>query len=98
MTDEKTKEIPDIYCNSVQMGISPYDLTIEMGLSSPPSEGETQTETVIVGKVRMSLEHAKIFAIMLRKNLKDYEDKTGGPVRVHPELLRNLGISREEDW
>jgi hypothetical protein len=97
LSDEKREDVPDIYCNGVQMGISPYDLTIELQLNSPPKEGNKQSP-VIVGKVRMSLEHAKIFAIMLAKNLKGYESQTGGPIRVHPELLKNLGISKEEDW
>ena len=46
----------------------------------------------------MSLEHAKVFAIMLRKHLKGYEDQTGGLICVHPNVLQDLGISREEDW
>ena len=97
MAEEKHDEIPDIYCNGVQMGISPYDLTIELQLNSPPKEGEKQV-AALVGKVRMSLEHAKVFAIMLRKHLRGYEDQAGGPIRVHPEFLKGLGISREEDW
>jgi hypothetical protein len=97
VADEKVPATPDIYCNAVQMGISPYDLTIELQLNSPPKEKEA-LEGVVVGKVRMSLEHAKVFAIMLRKHLKGYEDQTGGAIRVHPDLLKELGISREEDW
>ncbi len=96
MSEEKA--IPDIYCNGVEMGISPYDLTIDLQLISPPKGHEKQTTPVLVGKVRMSLEHAKVFAILLRRNLKTYEDQTGGLIRVHPDLLREMGISKEEDW
>jgi len=99
VAEEKVDETPDIYCNGVEMGISPYDLTIELQLNSPPKEGEKQIPTpVVVGKVRMSLEHAKVFAIILKKNLLTYEGKTGGLIRVHPDLLKGLGVSKEEDW
>ena len=97
MADEKVHEIPDIYCNGVEMGISPYDLTIELQLNSPQKGAEKQAPAV-VGKVRMSLEHAKVFAIVLKKHLRTYEDQAGGPIRVHPELLQGLGVSKEEDW
>ncbi len=96
LADEKFDEVPDIYCNSAEMGITPYDLLIELQRTSPAKSGEPNV--VPVGRVRMSLEHAKVFAIVLRKNLKGYEDQTGGPIRVHPNLLKELGISREEDW
>lgn len=95
MTEEKA--IPDIYCNGAQMGISPYDVMLELQLNSPLKNPHDKPESVMVGKVRMSLEHAKIFAIMLRKNLKTYEDQTGA-IKVHPNLLKEMGISREEDW
>ena len=97
MADEKVDETPDIYCNGVEMGISPYDLTIELQLNSPPKGGDKQA-AALVGKVRMSLEHAKVFAIMLKKQLRNYEEQTGGLIRVHPELLKGLGVSKEEDW
>jgi len=98
VAEEKAGDVPDIYCNGVEMGISPYDVTIELQLNSPGKEGEKQAPAVLVGKVRMSLEHSKVFAIMLKKQLKTYEDRTGGLIRVHPELLQGLGVSREEDW
>ena len=96
MAEEKLDQVPDIYCNGVQMGVSPYDLMIELQRISPTAGGEPKP--VLVGKVRMSLEHAKVFAIMLRKTLKDYEDQTKGAIPMHPNLLNGLGISRAEDW
>lgn len=95
MADEKHDEIPDIYCDSVQMGLTPYDVMIEL-LRRPPVLG-AEGKPVRVGTIRMSLEHAKVFAIMLRKNLKSYEDTTG-PIPMHPNLIKELGISKAEDW
>lgn len=96
MAEEKHDEIPDIYCNSVQLGISPYDLMIELQRKPPILAGEVKP--VPVGTVRMSLEHAKVMAIMLTKALKGYEHQTNRQIPMHPELLKNLGISEAEDW
>jgi hypothetical protein len=90
-------EAPDIYCDGVQMGLTAYDVMIELqrrpaGLPTP-----AEAKPVRVGTIRMSLEHAKVFAIILRKNLKGYEDVTG-PIPMHPDLLKLLGISKAEDW
>lgn len=99
MPDEKPDEMPDIYCDGVGMNLTPYDVMITL-LRRPPApgvEGKPEGPPVRVGTIRMSLEHAKVFAIMLRKNLKGYEDTTG-PIPMHPELMKQLGISRAEDW
>lgn len=95
MPDEKPGEVPDIYCDGVQMNLTPYDVMIELQ-RRPPVLGP-EAKPVRVGTLRMSLEHAKVFAIMLRKNLKAFEDATG-KIPMHPELMKQLGISKEEDW
>ena len=95
MPDEKPDEVPDIYCDGVQMGLTPYDVMITL-LRRPPVPG-AEGKPVRVGTIRMSLEHAKVFAIMLRKHLKTYEDTTG-QIPMHPDLMKELGISKAEDW
>ena len=95
MPDEKPSEVPDIYCDGVQMGLTPYDVMITL-LRRPPVP-DAKGEPNRVGTIRMSLEHAKVLAIMLRKNLKNYEDTTG-PIPMHPDLAKELGISKAEDW
>ena len=97
MADEKHDEAPDIYCDGVQIASTPFDVMIELqrrppGLPTPPD-----AKPVRVGTVRMSLEHAKVLAIILRKNLKAYEDQTG-PIPLHSDHARALGISKAEDW
>ena len=95
MPDEKPDEVPDIYCDGVGMGLTPYDVMITL-LRRPPVPG-AEGKPVRVGTIRMSLEHAKVFAIMLRKHLKTYEDTTG-QIPMHPDLMKELGISKAEDW
>jgi hypothetical protein len=93
--EEKIEEAPDIYCDGTEMAMTPYDVMIHLlRRSSDPSK---QAEPVRVGTLRMSMEHAKVFAIVLRKNLKAYEDQAG-QIPMHPDLMKELGISKPEDW
>jgi hypothetical protein len=45
----------------------------------------------------MSLEQAKVLAMMLRRNLKNYEREQGLEIALPPQLYAQLGIARE-DW
>jgi hypothetical protein len=60
--------------------------------------GEPSGQAGPVTNVRMSLEHPKVMAIILRKQLKIYEDGNGGPIVLHPNLWKNLGLSKHDDW
>ena len=83
--EEKIEQEPDIYCDGTQMAMTPYDVMIQLlRRSSDPSK---QAEPLRVGTLRMSTEHAKVFAIMLRKNLKAYEDQAG-QIPMHPNLMK----------
>jgi Protein of unknown function (DUF3467) len=72
-----------IYTNHTNFQISPIDLRLTFGETKPRGE-----ETVVELKtsVVMSLQHAKLLAIMLTENLANYE-KHFGPIRVpqHPQ-------------
>jgi hypothetical protein len=46
---------------------------------------------------RMSLEHLKVMAFMLRRQLLQFEQGTGVRVEVPQEVLNQLRIGRE-DW
>ena len=46
----------------------------------------------------MSPEHAKVMAILLRRQLKDFEAQLGRPVPLHPQVAQQLGLSPTEDW
>ena len=98
LSDEKPDEAPDIYCDGVQIGSTPFDIMIELQRRPPGLPTPADAKPVRVGTVRMSLEHAKVFAIVLTKNLKGYEDQTGQAIPMHPDLARQLGISKAEDW
>jgi|GEM_PF-6608964 hypothetical protein len=110
MKNEAGEEITEITCDGVQIAMTPFDLTLwimrrpatlppaPLPQAHPGSQAvPTNVSPVTVGIVRMSLEQAKAFAIVLRKNLKSFEDQTG-LIPMHPAMLNAFGISKSEDW
>ena len=89
------RAIPDVYCDGVGIQVSPFGLVLNL-TQSPPTPGTQQPKTAAY--VRMSLEHAKVMAIMLRKVLKQTEEQQGSPIVLHPLIYTQMGISRQEDW
>jgi hypothetical protein len=86
----------DVYSDQTQIGTSPYGLTLFLFESSSTPNATTPPRQV--GTVRMSLEHAKVLTIMLRKSLKLHEDSQHSPIILHPNAVQGAGISVEEDW
>ena len=94
--EQESADIPEIYCDGLQLGISAY--TAILSLTMNPA-GQTGTMPPIgVANVRMSLQHAKVMAIMLRKQLKNFEDQAGIEIQIPNSLYQQLGISKHEDW
>lgn len=89
-------EAPDLYTDGVQIGLSPFGVTLAFAMQPA---GQTGTMAPIrVCNLRMSLEHAKVMAIMLRKQLKNFEETMGEDIPLHPQLSNQLGLSKTEDW
>ncbi len=89
-------DFPELYSDGVQVGLSPF--TVILSFTMQPA-GQTGTMPPLkVANVRMSLEHAKVMAIILRRQLKSFEETMGELIPLHPQLYQQLGISRQEDW
>lgn len=86
---------PDVYCDALGIMVTPFGLVVDVQQRAP-TQGTEPPKTVAY--VRMSLEHAKVLAIQLRKVLKAHEDQQGTPIPLHPQIYTQMGISREEDW
>ena len=84
--------VPDIYADGVSLEASPYTVTVHFGISAGPS-ALRPTATV-----RMSHSHAKMFAIMLRKFLKNVEETWDAPIPLHANLLEEKNIDLDKDW
>ncbi len=92
-------DVPDVYTDQVTMAQSPYGITFTFSLSpSTPSPvpGQNQAEPQVV--LRMSLEHAKVLAMLIRRNLKQYElEHLADPIRIPAAVLQQMRLS-EQDW
>lgn len=89
-------QVPELYCDGVQVGLSPF--TAIFSLTMQPAGQTGQMPPIRVANVRMSLEHAKVLAILLRKQLKGFEAQMGAEIQLHSQLYQQLGLSRQEDW
>ena len=92
-------DIPDVYCDQFNFTHSPWGVALTFGLSpniAPSIPGQTPSEPQAI--VRMSLEHAKAMAMIIRRSLKQYELETlGDPIKIPPAVLQGMKLS-ETDW
>ncbi len=89
--------IETIYVDGMRVTVSVFGVSLTFGLSEPhPSSGGPPKPEDKVN-LRMSLEHAKITAMLLRKQLKEYEEKTGTSIELPANVYTGLGVARE-DW
>ena len=84
------KKIDDHYANTVKLAFSVYDVLFEFGKKAMP---EVDPETSVL--VRMSPQHAKVFALLLHKHIKKYE-KEIGEIKIPLKVLKNLGLDMED--
>jgi len=89
-------DIPEFYIDQFRMNVNPYGTAITFGLASPhPTTGQAQVRDTVL--IRMSLEHMKVMAIILKKNLKAYEEQTQALINIPRAILNQMGLS-QEDW
>ena len=92
-------DVPDIYTDQVSLSQSPWGISFTFSLSpsNPSVLGGTPPETKAV--VRMSLEHAKVMAMVLRKTLKQYElEHLGDPINIPRSVLDQFKLDILTDW
>ncbi len=88
----------DVYCNQFQLNFTAYDSTLNFLVSSPmpPAPGSVlQAERVAT--VRMSLEHIKVLAFVLQRQIIQFERQSGVQIPIPVEVLNSLRIG-PEDW
>jgi hypothetical protein len=88
----------DVYADQLGINVGPFGCALNFSMSSPiPPAGGAIVPGQHVATVRMSLEHLKVMAFMLRRQLLQFEQGTGVRVEVPQEVLNQLRIGRE-DW
>lgn len=97
MSDEKQKaiddalvaEVPTYYANNLAIGISPYDLSMIFGL-------RVRQQAQPQARVIMSLEHAVVMTMILRRSLREHARGTGVTPTVPKDVMRDLQLDEEE--
>ena len=89
-------DLPEFYVDQFRMTVNPFGTLSTFGLSAPnPTTGQSQMADTLL--VRMSLEHMKVMAIIIRRTLKAYEEQTQGQIHIPRAVLNQMGLS-QEDW
>jgi len=87
-------QVPELYTDAVQIGLSPFGIVLMLNMQAGPPG----TAPIRIANVLMSLEHAKVLTMMLKKQLKAFEEQMGEDIPLHPSLYTQLGFSKSEDW
>lgn len=79
--------VPDIYTDAMGIGHNVYGFTLDFAAHTGQAPNPK-----LQARVRMSPQHAKIMALLLRRNVQQYEREVG--TIILPESLYNeLGIN-----
>jgi len=82
-------EAPTYYSNTLALGISPYDVSLMFSLRTA-ERPEPQVRII------MSLEHAVVMTLILRRTLREHIKRTGVQPTVPPDVMRELQLDEEE--
>jgi hypothetical protein len=98
MGDSVLTDCPDFYFDGVQVTVTVFGVNMTFTQSNPHPKDQSDAVKVKAQAItRTSLEHAKIFAMMLRKQIKQYEFATKIDLRVPDEVYQGLGLD-SNDW
>jgi len=88
----------DVYADDFSLTLSPYGATLLLGQTQLGVGANRQVPPRRLVVVRMSLEHAKVMVMLVRRSLKAYEtDAIGSKIALPAKVLEGLGVS-EKDW
>ena len=88
---------PDIYVDQMRVTMGTFGVNLTFSLAEPHPSPGSQIKVEEKVRLRMSLEHAKITAMMLRRQLKEYERASGTVVEIPSNVYTGLGLA-SEDW
>jgi hypothetical protein len=96
--NEKSAEIPEFYINGMKVAVSPFDLTLEMGVQevaqvAPDTVGTVEVQSAVrpTVRIRMSPLYAILLSRVLDKAMQDYQQKNGY-LQLPQDVLTKLGL------
>lgn len=90
--------VPDVYADQLGLNLGPLgaSLFFSASVAGPVAQGVPQ-QTREVAVIRVSLEHLKLIAYVLRHQVRKYESQFGVQIPIPLEVLNQMHIGRE-DW
>ena len=90
-------EMPEFYVDQFRISLGAYGAAITFGLTpAHPTPGQMQPAQDLV-RVRMSLEHVKVMTMILKRQVKAFEEQTASTINIPRAVYNGLGLS-QEDW
>lgn len=88
----------DVYIDQFQINTGPFGCTLNFSVTAPtpPAPGAVP-QSEHLATVRTSLEHLKVMAFIMRRQVLQHESKAGVRIEVPIEVLNAIGIG-SEDW
>jgi hypothetical protein len=88
----------DEYIDQITMNINAYGIALNFRkTSAAPIMPGTAPAAIEIGTVRMSLEHFKVMAFMLKRQINEVESQLGISIPIPPQVLNSMRIA-PEDW
>jgi hypothetical protein len=103
-TLEKWKQsLPDIYFDRFQLTTTVIGVNMVLSISDPAAspleegDGKVQLSATDVAVIRTSPTHAKLISMIIRKQLKKYEDDSKTEIQIPEEVYAQLKLN-SSDW
>lgn len=87
-------DLPEFYSDALNISLA-MPWTVALTFSVRPTKPDVEPEPKVI--VRMSPEHAKATAMLLTKNIKEYEKKTNTSINLPGDLYKRLNLD-PLDW
>lgn len=92
------EQYPDLYFDNIRVTTTVFGVNMTLALGNPHPENESEAKKQKkLATIRTSLEHAKLLAMLLRKQIKNYENNTGIEIKLPSEIFTGLNLD-ENDW
>lgn len=87
----------DVYTDAFLVSIGPFGANLSFEVREPHPDPQRPPSTERLGTIRMSVEHLKLMAMMIRNQIRQVERQSGVKFEIPSNVLGQLGIA-PEDW
>lgn len=93
-------DIPDFYADRMRLTVTVFGVNISFGMGNPhPDQNNPENVLDVLEnvRIRMSLEHAKVMAMILKKQIQEYERQNETQVAIPKQIIEALQL-KDEKW